>query len=103
MNKTDKYYISNSNGLMIHNTRDWCVPANCTELTAKPFRAKLKITGMITLNHGMVFFLTDESGQTYTMNDTMFADCVKKADVYIEGNWGFYKQGCAYSIGWEDS
>ena len=41
----------------------------------------------------------DENGKTYCMNDVLFREYIEKNDVFVEGDWQFYQQGTAFSIG----
>ena len=95
MNITNKYYVD-KNGDMLGYPRYMPVK---NEVEAKPFHAKLKIARIGWLNSGFFIELEDESGKTYSMNDIMFRNYIAQNDVYIEGDFNFYKQGTAYSIG----
>lgn len=95
MNITKKYYVD-KDGNMIGYPR--FAPTK-NEVEAKPFHSKLKISRIGWLNNGFFIELEDESGKTYSMNDVMFSDYIAHNDVYIEGDFNFYKQGTAYSIG----
>lgn len=95
MNKAKKYYVD-ENGNMVGYTR-YC--RNKTEMPVEPFHAKLKIVGINWLNTGCCFKLQDENGKTYNMNDIMFREYFEKNDMYLEGDWNFYQQGMAFSIG----
>lgn len=33
------------------------------------------------------------------MNDVLFREYIENNDVFIEGDWNFYQQGTAFSIG----
>lgn len=94
MNKAKKYYVD-SNNMMIHRT----TYSTGIEKPAIPFHAKLKITGLGWLNSGVLFYLEDDNGSTYIMNDTMMREYIKNTDIFIEGEWDFYQQGTSYSIG----
>lgn len=95
MNKAKKYYI-NKDGMMVHRKG---TSLDETEITAIPFHAKLKMRGLGWINSGVIFYLEDEKGKIYVMNDTMMRKCIKSTDVFIEGDWDFYQQGVSYSIG----
>ena len=69
------------------------------EKPAEPFHAKLKVIDFRLLNSGFYFVLEDENGKTYSMNDVLFDKYLKKNAIYFEGNWNFYQQGTAFSIG----
>ena len=97
MIKAKKYYVD-SNNTMVHRVT-YGTSKTATEKLAIPFHAKLKITGLGWLNSGVLFYLEDDNGLTYVMNDTMMRECIKNTDVFIEGEWEFYKQGTSYSIG----
>lgn len=96
MNKAKKYYIDN-NGNMIGYTRYYRLKK--TEMPVEMFHAKLKIKRIGYLNNGFYFELEDENGKIYSMNDVLFCKYIEKNDVFIEGNWKFYQQGTAFSIG----
>lgn len=96
MNKAKKYYI-NKDGNMIGYTRYHTLEK--IEISAEPFHAKLKIVHIGWLNSGCYFELQDENGKTYSMNDIMLKKYIEKNDVYLEGDWQFYQQGTAFSIG----
>ena len=97
MNKAKKYYVDSDN-MMVHRTT-YSTLKTAVEKPTIPFRAKLKITGLGWLNSGVLFYLEDDNGSTYVMNDTMMRECIKSTDVFIEGEWDFYQQGTSYSIG----
>ena len=69
------------------------------EQPAEPFHAKLKIVRIGWLNSGFFLELQDENGKTYNMNDVMFRKYLDRNDMYLEGDWNFYQQGTAFSIG----
>ena len=96
MNKAKKYYIDN-NGNMVGYTRYYRFEK--TEMPAKIFHAKLQIKKVGWLNSGFYFVLEDENGKTYCMNDVLFREYIEKNDVFVEGDWQFYQQGTAFSIG----
>lgn len=96
MNKAKKYYVDkdgNMIGYPRHHRNDK------TEMLPEVFYGKLKIIGIGWLNSGFYLSLQDENGKVYNMNNIMFKEYVKQNDVYIEGDWDFYQQGTAYSIG----
>ena len=95
MNKAKKYYVD-EDGNMIGYPR---YISEKTEVLPEPFHAKLKIVGIGWLNSGCYFSLEDENGKIYNMNDIMFKNYIKQNDIHIEGDWDFYQQGTAYSIG----
>lgn len=94
MRLTNKYHIDEE-GNMIGYTRY----RKGIQVAAEPFHGKLKIVHIGLLNTGCYFELQDEQGKTYSMNDIMFEKYIDNNDVYIEGNWKFYQQGTAFSIG----
>lgn len=96
MNLAKKYYID-ENGNMIGYTRYH--KSDKTEVVANPFHAKLKITGIGWLRNGICIGLQDENGKTYNMNDVMFKEFIKQNELFLEGDWNFYQQGTAFSIG----
>lgn len=96
MNKAKKYYVD-TNENMIGYPR-YCITEKI-EKPAKIFHAKLKIIRIGWLNNGFYFEFEDETGKTFCMNDVMFNDYIEKNDIYIEGDWNFYQQGTAFSIG----
>lgn len=96
MNKAKKYYVDKDNN-MIGYTK-YCRTEKI-EKPAEPFRAKLKVIDFRLLNSGFYFVLEDENGKTYSMNDVLFDKYLKKNTIYFEGNWNFYQQGTAFSIG----
>lgn len=96
MNKSKKYYVD-KNENMIGYTRN--SRTEKIEKPAKIFHAKLKISKVGWLNNGFYFVLEDEDGKTYSMNDVLFREYIEKNDIYIEGDWNFYQQGTAFSIG----
>ncbi len=99
MNKAKKYYIDEDGDMIGYPRRR----SKKTEVEAIPFHAKLKITGIGWNNSGCYFALKDENGKHYNMNDIMLKDCIKKGkEIFIEGDWNFYQQGTAYSIGLGD-
>lgn len=102
MNKAKTYYADN-NGNMIHNTKDnylrWDKPVGKNKISAIPFHAKLKLVRLGWINSGTLFYFEDENGKSYVMNDKMFSDYITENDLYVEGDWEFYQQGCCYSIG----
>lgn len=95
MLKTDKYYVDKHGEMLnyLGHTNDR------TEVSAAPFNAKLRIVRIRWLNRGCYFVLKDENDKTYCMNDIMFSNYIHNNNLYIEGNFDFYKQGLAYSIG----
>ena len=95
MNKAKKYFVD-STGDMIGYPR---FHDQKTEMIPEPFHAKLKICSIDWLNNGVCFTLKDENGKHYNMNDLMMQKYLRNHEVFIEGNWDFYSQGCAYSIG----
>lgn len=102
MNKAKKYYVDSQNA-MVHSVKRYS--SSFKELTEKqtiPFHAKLKLTGLGWLNSGVLFYLDDEDGATYVMNDVMMRECIKGTDIFIEGDFDFYQQGTSYSIGLVD-
>ena len=102
MNKAKKYYVDSQNA-MVHSVKRYS--NSFKELTEKqtiPFHAKLKLTGLGWLNSGVLFYLEDENGVTYVMNDVMMRECIKDTDIFIEGDFDFYQQGTSYSIGLVD-
>lgn len=102
MRKTKKYYID-SQGMMAHRVNKYdIVSEKAIEKPAIPFYSKLKLTGLGWLNNGVLFYLNDENGVTYVMNDVMMRDCIKNTNIFIEGEWDFYQQGTSYSIGFAD-
>lgn len=101
MNKAKKYYVDSQNA-MVHSVKRYS--SSFKELTEKqtiPFHAKLKLTGLGWLNSGVLFYLDDENGATYVMNDVMMRECIDNTDIgiFVEGDWDFYQQGASYSIG----
>lgn len=96
MRKAKRYYVD-ENGNMIGYNRGYS--NNKVEVPANTFRSKLKIVGVGWLNNGVCFSLMDESGKVYNMNDVMFGKYIKQNDVFIEGEFDFYQQGTAFSIG----
>jgi hypothetical protein len=95
MKLTKKYYVD-TEGNMIGYPR---YRHEKIEKTAEPFHAKLKIVRVGWLNSGCYFELQDKNGNIYSMNDIMFKKYIAQNDVYIEGDWNFYQQGTAFSIG----
>ena len=95
MKLTDKYYVD-KDGDMVGYPK-YC--EDSSEVQAKPFHSKLRIVRIGWLNNGFYLDLEDENGKMYSMNDTMFRDYLDKNDMYIEGDWNFYKQGVSFSIG----
>lgn len=96
MNKAKKYYIDNDGnmiGYTRYNRRDK------TEMPAEMFHARLKIKRIGWLNTGCYFELEDENGKMYSMNDLMLKRYLEHNDVFLEGDWNFYQQGTAFSIG----
>ncbi len=101
MNKAKNYYI-NSRNMMVHRTSQYnAVRKELIEKPAIPFHAKLKVTGLGRLNSGILFYLEDENGTTYVMNDAMMCEYIDNTDIgiFVEGDWDFYQQGASYSIG----
>ena len=98
MRKTNKYYV-NEKGNMIGYTNNHLKYKSKTEVPAEQFHAKLKIVRVGWLNSGFYFVLEDENGKTYCMNDVLFREYIEKNDVFVEGDWQFYQQGTAFSIG----
>lgn len=96
MNKAKKYYVDND-GNMIGYTRYH--RQEKIEMQPEMFHAKLQIKRVGWLNSGFYFELEDENGKTYCMNDVLFRKYIEKNDVFIEGDWQFYQQGTAFSIG----
>ena len=96
MNRAKKYYVD-TNENMIGYTRHHRLDK--IEKPAEMFHAKLKITKVGWLNNGFYFLLEDENGKTYSMNDVLFREYIEKNDILIEGDWNFYQQGTAFSIG----
>ena len=95
MNIAKRYYVD-KNGDMIGYTR---YQKDRLEMPAQPFHAKLKIVRIGWLNSGFCIELEDENGKMYNMNDVMFRQYLRMNDVYLEGDWNFYQQGTAFSIG----
>lgn len=95
MKKAKRYYVDKC-GNMIGYIR---YHSGKTEMPAEPFHAKLKIIYIGWLNSGCYFELQDENGKIYSMNDVMLRKYIEKNDVYLEGDWNFYQQGTAFSIG----
>ena len=92
---TDKYYEDKSGKMLRY-------PKYCNdkvEVEARPFSTKLRIIRIGWLNTGCYFDLEDENGKVYSMNDVMFSNYITNKNLYIEGDFDFYKQGIAYSIG----
>ena len=100
MNKAKKYYVDSDN-MMVHRST-YNTLKTATEKSAIPFHAKLKITGLGRLNSGVLFYLEDDNGSTYVMNDGMMCECIKNTNIFIEGEWDFYQQGTSYSIGFAE-
>ena len=98
MKKAKKYYV-NEKGNMIGYTNRHLQYRSKTEMPAEQFHAKLKIVNIGWLNSGCYFELQDENGKTYSMNDIMFREYIKTNNVILEGDWNFYQQGTAFSIG----
>lgn len=96
MRATNKYYVD-KNGDMIGYTR--YIAGEKHEMPAEQFHAKLKIVRIGWLNSGFCLELQDENGKTYNMNDVMFREYLAQNDLYLEGDWNFYKQGTSFSIG----
>lgn len=96
MKITDKYYVDR-HGDMIGYTRYY--NSEKIEVPAEPFHSKLKIVKVGWLNSGFCLEVQDENGKTYNMNDTMFRKYLEQNDMYLEGDWNFYKQGTSFSIG----
>lgn len=96
MNKAKKYYVDN-NGNMIGYTRYYS--RERAEMPAETFHAKLQLKRIGWLNSGCCFELEDESGKTYSMNDLMLKRYLEHNDIFLEGDWNFYQQGTAFSIG----
>ena len=96
MNKAKKYYIDND-GNMIGYTRYY--NRERMEMPAEMFHARLKIKRIGWLNIGCYFELEDENGKTYSMNDLMLKRYLEHNDIFLEGDWNFYQQGTAFSIG----
>ena len=96
MNKAKKYYVDKDNN-MIGYTKYYRTEK--IEKPAEPFYAKLKVIDFKLLNSGFYFVLEDENGKTYSMNDVLFDKYLNKNTIYFEGNWNFYQQGTAFSIG----
>lgn len=95
MNITNKYYVDKNDHMIGYPKHR----SDKIEKPAEKFHAKLKIARIGWLNSGFFIELEDEAGKTYSMNDMMFRNYVAQNDVYIEGDFNFYKQGVAYSIG----
>ena len=85
--------------MMLHRKTAYSTSETATEKPAISFHSKLKITGVGWLNSGVLFYLEDDNGSTYVMNDTMMRECIKNTDIFIEGEWDYYQQGTSYSIG----
>ena len=96
MNLAKKYYVD-ADGNMIGYTR--YRKNDKIEVPAEQFHARLKIVRVGWLNSGFYIELQDENGKTYNMNDVMFKEFIKQKDVFLEGDWKFYQQGTAFSIG----
>lgn len=95
MKETKKYYVDEE-GNMLGYPRYHSVKF---EKPAASFHAKLKIIGVGWLNSGFCLELQDENGKTYNMNDVMFREYLNQKDIHLEGDWKFYSQGIAFSIG----
>lgn len=98
MRKTNKYYV-NEKGNMIGYTNKHLQYRSKTEVPAEQFHAKLKIVRVGWLNSGFYLELQDENGKTYSMNDIMLRKYIETNNVILEGDWNFYQQGTAFSIG----
>ena len=96
MNKAKKYYVDKDDN-MIGYTR-YC-RVDKIEKPAEMFHARLQIKKVGWLNSGFYFILEDENGKEYYMNDVLFRKYLEKNDMFIEGDWQFYQQGTAFSIG----
>ena len=96
MKLVKKYYVD-KNGNMIGYTNRYRLEK--TEMPAEMFHAKLQIKQVGWLNSGFYFILEDEHGKEYYMNDVLFRKYIEKNDMFIEGDWQFYQQGIAFSIG----
>lgn len=96
MRRAKKYYVDEKKN-MIGYTRNHRFEK--TEKPAEMFHARLKISKVGWLNNGFYFVLEDENGKTYCMNDVLFREYIEKNDVFVEGDWNFYQQGTAFSIG----
>lgn len=96
MRKAKRYYVDEKGNMIGYNKGR---SNNKVEMPANTFRSKLKVTGVGWLNNGVCFALTDEDGKTYNMNDVMFKKYIKQNDVFVEGEFDFYQQGTAFSIG----
>lgn len=96
MRKTKRYYVDENGNMIGYNKGR---SNNKVEVLANAFRSKLKITGAGWLNNGVCFSLMDEDGKTYNMNDVMFDKYIRQNDVFVEGEFDFYQQGTAFSIG----
>lgn len=96
MNKAKKYYVDKDGNMVGYTNR---YRFEKTEMPAEVFHAKLQIKRVGWLNNGFYFELEDENGKTYCMNDVLFRKYIEKNDVFIEGDWQFYQQGTAFSIG----
>lgn len=95
--KLTKRYYEDKNGNMIGYTR--YRKDEKIEKPAEQFHAKLKIVRVGWLNSGFYLELQDENGKTYNMNDVMFVEYLNKNNVFLEGDWNFYQQGTAFSVG----
>lgn len=96
MKLAKKYYVD-KNGNMIGYTNRYRLEK--IEMPAEMFHAKLQIKQVGWLNSGFYFILEDENGKEYYMNDVLFRKYIEKNDMFIEGDWQFYQQGIAFSIG----
>ena len=95
MNKAKRYFV-NTKGDMLGYPH-WGVET--IEQPAHTFHAKLRIARVGWLNKGFYFELEDEHGVTYCMNDIMFRKYLEHNEMFLEGDWNFYQQGSAFSIG----
>ena len=96
MRRTKKYYVDEKQNMIGYTGR---YRFEKTEKPAEMFHAKLKISKVGWLNNGFYFVLEDVNGKTYCMSDVLFREYIEKNDVFVEGDWNFYQQGTAFSIG----
>ena len=96
MKLAKKYYVDKDNNMIGYT--GW-YNGERFEIPPETFHAKLQIKKVGWLNSGFYFVLEDKNGKTYCMNDVLFRKYIEKNDVYLEGDWNFYQQGTAFSIG----
>lgn len=96
MNKAKEVKLIN--GQMTKGNYKWEV-GEVSYIPNEVFNSELQIVAVRWQNSGFYLALKDANGKEYFMNDTMFSDYIEKNKVTLTGDWTYYKQGTAQSIG----